>query len=98
VRKGWCAQPEPSRLVFEFPRSNNIKTEDLGQNELDRLMKALDDEPNQKAANLMRLALYTGMRRGDAYVKQKLKKSEKYFLTREKAQTPSLLTGSALPY
>ena len=67
VRKGWCAQPEPSRLVFEFPKVNNIKTEDLCQSEVERLMQALDEEPNQKAANLMRLALYTGMRRGELF-------------------------------
>lgn len=67
VRKGWCARPEPARLIFEFPKVNNIKTEDLRQSQLDRLMQALDDDPNQKAANLMRLALYTGMRRGELF-------------------------------
>jgi integrase len=30
-------------------------------------MQVLDEEPNQKAANLMRLALYTGMRRGELF-------------------------------
>ena len=67
VRKGWCAQPEPARLAFELPRVNNIKTEDLRQDELERLMAVLDEEPNQKAANLMRPALYTGLRRGELF-------------------------------
>jgi len=67
VRKGWCAQPEPARLVFELPRINNIKTEDLRQEELERLMAVLDQEPNQKVANIMRLALYTGLRRGELF-------------------------------
>lgn len=67
TRKGWCARPEPARLAFEFPKVNNIKTEFLRREEIDRLLKTLDETPNQKAANLMRLALYTGMRRGELF-------------------------------
>ena len=34
-------------------------------NELKRLIEALDKDEDQICANLMRLALYTGMRRGE---------------------------------
>ncbi len=67
ARKGWCAQPEPSRLAFEFPKVNNIKTEYLRREEIERLLQTLDEASNQKAANMMRLALYTGMRRGELF-------------------------------
>ena len=65
--------------------------------------------PEQVAALMRRVAgtewempvilggLY-GMRRSDAYVKHKLKKNSNTFLTREEAQSPSPLTGSALSY
>jgi len=42
------------------------------------------------------LAVYTGFRRGDAYVKHKLKNFSNYFINRKKAQHPSLFKGTAL--
>ncbi len=64
VEKGFCPQPEPSRLRFNFPRVDNQKTENLTQEQLAALIAALDAEPDQNAAAFIRLALVTGMRKG----------------------------------
>ena len=62
VRHDLCKMPE--HLHFEMPKVDNQKTEMLTDEELGRLLQALDDEPNQDAAALIRLALVTGMRKG----------------------------------
>jgi integrase len=49
------------------PQVNNQKTEDLTQDQLARLLKAIDEDPNIQVANLMKLALFTGMRRGELF-------------------------------
>ena len=54
-------------FVVEMPKVNNIKTEDLSPEELERLFEVLDNEQDVQAANLIRLALYTGMRRGELF-------------------------------
>jgi integrase len=56
---------EPLRFKIKLPKVNNETTEDLTPDEIARLLKALDKDFDQAAANLMRLALYTGMRRGE---------------------------------
>jgi integrase len=56
---------EPLRFKIKLPKVNNEITEDLAPDEIARLLKALDEDYDQAAANLMRLALYTGMRRGE---------------------------------
>jgi integrase len=48
-----------------LPRMPAERTEDLNAEQLGRLIAALDSDPDQAAANLMRLALYTGMRKGE---------------------------------
>jgi len=50
-----------------MPRVNNIKTEDLTPEELSRLIKVLDEEQDIQASNMLRIALYTGMRRGELF-------------------------------
>ena len=55
----------PLKFKITLPRLNNETTEDLNPEMLGRLLKALDEDLDQAAANLMRLALYTGMRRGE---------------------------------
>jgi integrase len=50
---------------IEMPRVNNLKTEDLTPEQLVNLMEAIDQDHDIQAANLMRLALCTGMRRGE---------------------------------
>ena len=67
VKRGHCRQPDPSRLHFEMPRVNNTKTEDLTPDQLKRLLKVIEEDPNRDTANMMLLALYTGMRRGELF-------------------------------
>ena len=64
AKRGLCAGIS---FVVEMPRVNNIKTEDLTPEELSRLIKVLDEEQDIQAANLLRLALFTGMRRGELF-------------------------------
>jgi integrase len=63
VKKGLIEQP---KFHIEMPRVQNLVTEDIGQDQLVRLLDVLDDESiNWKARAAVRLALYTGMRRGE---------------------------------
>jgi integrase len=63
-KRGLC-----DRLKFHIqkPRLNNTKTEDLTADQLEALMKAIDADDNIQAANLMRMALFSGMRRGELF-------------------------------
>lgn len=56
--------PQPANLYFEMPRVDNQKTEVLTDEQLKKLLAALDEEADQDAAALIRLALVTGMRKG----------------------------------
>lgn len=47
------------------PMPGNMKTEDLTPGELAGLIKALDADPDQDAADIVRLVLYTGARRAE---------------------------------
>lgn len=67
VHKGLCPAPDPSRLHFEMPKVRNETTEDLTPDQLEALLKAIDEDSNTQAANLMRMALFTGMRRGELF-------------------------------
>lgn len=57
------------RLKFkvEKPKLNNIKMEDLTADQLEALLKAIDADDNIQAQNIMRMALFTGMRRGELF-------------------------------
>uniref|UniRef100_UPI00405657E7 tyrosine-type recombinase/integrase n=1 Tax=Candidatus Electronema sp. TaxID=2698783 RepID=UPI00405657E7 len=61
---GWIA---PLAFKIEMPAVDNIKTEDLSPEQLQRLFKVLDETHHVAAANVMRLALFTGMRRGELF-------------------------------
>ncbi len=52
---------------IEMPRVNNIKTEDLTPEQLFGLLEAIEQETNIQAANIMKMALFTGMRRGELF-------------------------------
>jgi integrase len=52
---------------IEMPRVNNIKTEDLTPEQLATLIAAIDEDPDIQAADIMRMALVTGMRRGELF-------------------------------
>ena len=64
ARLGLCAA-----LPFKAPtlRVHNLKTEDLTREQLASLWRAMDEEPDTIAAAFMRLALVTGLRRGEIF-------------------------------
>ncbi|WP_321403464.1 site-specific integrase [Maridesulfovibrio sp.] len=64
IKKGLCAAPDPRLLHFEMPKIDNVKTESMTSKQLKAFWQALDEEEDQNAASLIRLALATGMRRG----------------------------------
>jgi integrase len=67
VKKGLCPMPDPSRLSIEIPQVDNVKTEDLSADQLKALLKAIDEDSNIDVARMMKLALFTGMRRGELF-------------------------------
>jgi integrase len=48
-------------------RVDNITTEDLTSDQLKNLLKAIDESIDIEAANIMLMAMYTGMRRGELF-------------------------------
>jgi integrase len=69
----WAAAPEQelipmeiaARLKIKMPKVDNApKTEFLTDEQLERYLVAMDAEKNQDAVALLRLALFTGMRKG----------------------------------
>jgi len=52
---------------IELPKVNNLKTEDLNPEQLARLLEVIEKDTNIQAANLMKMALFTGMRRGELF-------------------------------
>ena len=60
----------PLSLIIELPTVNNQKTEDLTPEQLRALFQAMDADENRQAANLMKMVLYTGMRRGELFALQ----------------------------
>lgn len=52
---------------IEVPRVDNCKTEDLSPDQISNLLKAINESEDIQAANLMRMALYTGLRRGELF-------------------------------
>jgi integrase len=64
VKKGLCAGPS---FQIELPKVSNKKTEDLTQDQLTALLNAIEQDSNIQAANLMKMAYFTGMRRGELF-------------------------------
>lgn len=64
VDRGLCPA-----LSFKIgmPSVDNIKTEDLTPELMQALFLAIETTPHQTAATMMKLALYTGMRRGEIF-------------------------------
>ncbi len=54
----------PTGLRFELPKTDNMKTEVLTPEQAKALLNALDADPDQNLASMVRLAMTTGMRRG----------------------------------
>ncbi len=61
-KKGLC---EGLGFSVQKPRVDNVVTEDLSPDELRRLLIAIEADPNWTVANMMLMALHTGMRRGE---------------------------------
>lgn len=59
---GLCAFP--AGLVFTMPKVDNEKTETMTKAQIATYLKVLDEEPDQESATILRMGLYTGMRRG----------------------------------
>jgi len=57
----------PIPFIIEMPDVDNKKTEDLSQEELHRLLDAIVADENKQVGNMMLMALYTGMRRGEMF-------------------------------
>jgi len=51
----------------EMPDVDNKKTEDLSKDDLHRLLEAIAEDDNKQVGNMMLMALYTGMRRGELF-------------------------------
>lgn len=65
VKKGLCKAPG---FTIQMPaKINNLKTEDLSDDEMKRFLTALDQDPDIQVTNLMRIVLCTGMRRGELF-------------------------------
>lgn len=65
MKKGLC--PGPGFIIQMPSKINNIKTEDMDDNQLARFLQVLDEDHDIQATNLMRLAIITGMRRGELF-------------------------------
>ncbi len=62
--QGWIA---PLSFKIEMPSVDNIKTEDLTPEQMQSLFDVLETTVYTTAANMMKLVLYTGMRRGELF-------------------------------
>ncbi|NIO20082.1 MAG: tyrosine-type recombinase/integrase, partial [Candidatus Aenigmarchaeota archaeon] len=54
-------------FTIEMPKVNNLKTEDLTPEQLTRLLKAIEEDTHPEAGAMMKMALFTGMRRGELF-------------------------------
>jgi len=63
LHKGYV-ESIPGTLHITMPTVDNKVTENLTPEQAQNLLHALDEEPDQSQASLVRLALFTGMRRG----------------------------------
>ena len=52
---------------IQKPSVNNEKTEDLSPAQLERLLISIDEDENIDVGNMMKMALYTGLRRGEMF-------------------------------
>ena len=52
---------------IQKPTVNNEKTEDLTPDQLEALLAAIDADENISVGNMMKMALYSGMRRGEIF-------------------------------
>lgn len=58
--------PGPGFMI-EMPKVNNLKTEDLSPEQVKNLLDAIQRDDHPLAGTLLKMALYTGMRRGELF-------------------------------
>lgn len=63
LRKGYV-ESIPGTLHITMPTVDNKVTENITPEQAQKLLKALDEEQDQVQASIVRMALFTGMRRG----------------------------------
>ena len=64
VKKHLCSG---INFTIQMPAVHNLKTEDLSAEELQRLVTAINEDPNTQVADIMRMALFTGMRKSEIF-------------------------------
>ncbi len=57
----------PLPFTIEMPQVYNEKTEDLTPEQLKKLLEAIDEDIHTQAGTIMKMALFTGMRRGELF-------------------------------
>lgn len=62
VKKQLC---DGLTFFLDMPRVNNIKTEDLSAGQIRDLLKAIENDDHPIAGPMMKLALFSGLRRGE---------------------------------
>ncbi|MCX5826565.1 MAG: site-specific integrase [Deltaproteobacteria bacterium] len=62
VKKQLC---QGIKFKIELPRVDNQRTEDLNSDQIKNLLGAMEKSPDKEAADFMKMALFTGMRRGE---------------------------------
>ena len=79
TKKNLC---DGSGFTIEMPKVHNEKTEDLTPEQLTKLLETIDASSNIQAGNMMKMALFTGMRRGELFkLKWKDIDSDRGFIT-----------------
>ena len=58
---------ERLNFAIEMPKVSNLKTEDLNPDQLTNLLKAIEKDDHPDAGPMMKMALFTGMRRGEMF-------------------------------
>ena len=61
-KKNLCPGPG---FVLELPRAQSLKTEDLAPEELAELLKAIDEDEHPLAGPIMKMALFSGLRKSE---------------------------------
>lgn len=73
LKKGLC---QGMTFKIDMPKVYNVKDDDLRSDQLKSLLAAIEKDSNVQVGNMMKLALFTGMRRGEIF---KLKWSDIQF-------------------
>jgi integrase len=61
-KKNLCPGPG---FVLELPKAQSLKTEDLDPEEMTALLKAIEEDTHPQAGPLMKLALFSGLRKSE---------------------------------